>query len=176
MRIAWDVFELDIVGQSGRHCSQRVGDIDPQAAVEGGRNLAGKQETRLAPVFDDGDHLARRYFPQDHGSAFVPQVLANHRVICLHGEIEDFATRIARHLSGPLVVGVQNGFTIAKDRLRYDGLDLREVGNGVDSVLAKMIAGDVGDHSDIAAVETEPAAEDSSACGFEDGVIDGGVF
>jgi hypothetical protein len=97
------------------------------------------EQAGVAPVLDEGDHLAVPRRAQDDGLTPLAQVVADDRVLLVHREEDDLAAGDPRHLDRVGVVGVEDAGAIGKDRLRHDLFHPRQLGDGVDPLQTEMV-------------------------------------
>ena len=115
-----DVLQLHVLGEGRRGRRHGVLDVDADASLHGGRDLLGQEQAGVAPVLDQGDHLAVPRRAQHDRLAPLAQVVADDRVLLVHREEDDLAAGHPRHLDGLGVVGVEDAGAVGQDRLRHD--------------------------------------------------------
>jgi len=94
-------------------------------------------------------------------------VVEQHRIKRVHGEEHRLATGQQRlaHRHAPGVVGVEHrGHPGAT---RQQAFDMGQLVQGLDAVEPQVIAADIQDHVDVAALEREAALEDAAARGLQ---------
>ena len=95
-----------------------------------------------------------------------------HGMVAIEGEVEDAPGAVRLHIHHERIGGVQDGNAIGRHDIDDAALHFREVFRRVDFAQPEVIAfADVRHHSDVAAVESEPFAEDSAAGGLENGGV-----
>ncbi len=91
------------------------------------------------------------------------------------GEVGDAPTGVARQPQGLRVVPVQHAETTPGDGLGDHRLHRPQIVEGVDALDAQMVVRDVQHATDVAPVEAQAGAEDSSAGRLQDRRLDRGV-
>ena len=113
-----------------RRCGgrQRVLHIGPGPAFEGGRQQVNPANLRTAPPVAKHHHLAAaRLSLNDEGFASPPHPALHQLIVIAHREQNDRATAMGAHIGDQLVVGIEDGGTVARDRLHDDPLDRRQL-------------------------------------------------
>ena len=95
------------------------------------------------------------------------------RVRLVAREKDNVARAVVGHARDDRVGRVEHGRAVGRDVLDDDALDDGQFVNRRDVVEPEVVAdADVGDHGDVAHVETETFAQHAAAGGFEDGGVD----
>ncbi len=140
---------------------QGVGDVDPDAPLHRGRDLGCRQDRRLLPVRQQRQHLPRRALPQHHRTAPLLDMVMNDRAVLAHREEEDLppATSAIAAVKGSSALrtlapsGTTARGTTALTRARSASVSRPTV--------TEVVAGHIGDHGHVAAVEAEPVLQDA---------------
>jgi hypothetical protein len=125
----------------------------------------------------DDDHLAELAALEDDGPPRAAAVVVDTPWTSLplvgHREPHDLPPeQLAAHLRTSRSSALSTAKAVARYGLDDDGLDLRELLEGVDATKPQVVGGHVEDDADVAAVEAEPFAQDAAARDLEDGEVD----
>src|SRR5918995_2243767 len=174
-RIA-DAFELHVASNGDGRGGESVGDVGTDATTQSGRDFRCQEQARLVFVLEQCQHLARACLAQHDCPASFTPVIADDRILLIHREEDDFSTRRLRHADGPFVIRVEHARSVPEDRLRDDGFDPHELFQRRNATQAEVVAADIGDDGDVAAVEAETGANDATARRLQHGEVDGRVL
>ena len=167
-----DVIQVYIIGQSSCGCSHGVFDVDANATIHRRRNLGCQQQRSLAPVLDDGDHLALPSLTQHHGTSLGADVFTDHRILFIHAEEDDLATGHTAHANGVLVIGIEHAHTVPKHAGHHNFFHSRELAERIHSLEPKVIGSNIGDHTDVAPIKTKTGTQNTAASCLQHRVVD----
>ena len=143
-------------------------------ALHRGRDQVGPQQLEMGAVVVQRDHVAVDALLQHHGASAGTDVLLDQGMGRVHGHVADvLGLRVIRHAQAMLVIRVQHrGITGHLDRY---ALDLGQLFQRVDPTQPQVVCSHVQAGRHVAALVAETRAQQTAACRFHDGHVDGGV-
>ena len=171
-----DVLGADAQRAAGGDRGERVGDDVPGLAAEGAGQL-GDAEQRAGAVWIGLGELAVADLVAQPAGLAVP---GHDRIRRVEAEEPDRRTvaahgRPVRERRGGRVVGIQHDAAAVADLLGDERLDVNQLGQVVDPVVAEVVSGDVGDDGDVGAVIAQAAPHDAAPGGLQHGRLDAGI-
>ena len=162
-----------MIGQGSR--KHGILNIVQRAALQGGRYQVRPQQRDVMPLLVvERDHIAVDALLQHERGAACHDVLADQRVVAIHGDVAQFVGgTVVCHLQALGVVGIEHGGVFR--HLHHHPLDPGQVFQRLHALQPEVVGRNVQTGGNIRRGVAKAAAKQTAARSLHDGGVDGRV-